>query len=125
MKRGLAYLLAAVLLFQLTACGGETPATSAPSREPASATSAASEALPSAADTTAVPEPPTEPPHLPPRTAYEPGALTLQTLSHASGVTENYTDPETGREYVVWEDLGEDGHTRTMNCFDAEGKLVG
>ena len=59
-----------------------------------------------------------------PKTAEAPAALHRKDVVHASGVTEEWTDPDTGKKCTVVEDLGEDGCTKTMNCFDTDGNLV-
>lgn len=59
-----------------------------------------------------------------PGTAKKPAALNKQDIVHATGVMDSYFDPETGKYFEVIEDAGEDGSSRTMNCFDDEGKLV-
>ncbi len=72
---------------------------------------------------TSTPTPtPTPIPH--PKTAETPAALDRKDVSHASGVTEEWTNPETGEKCTVVEDIGEDGYTKTMNCYDGAGKLV-
>ena len=72
---------------------------------------------------TSTPTPtPTPIPH--PKTAATPAALDRNDVSHASGATEEWTDPETGEKCTVVEDIGEDGYTKTMNCYDGAGKLV-
>lgn len=59
-----------------------------------------------------------------PGTAEKPAALHVKDVAHATGVKETYSDPSTGKTYDVLEDSGEDGHTKTMNCFDDAGNLM-
>ena len=124
MRRVFAVILSLLMILQLTACGaGSLPTQS--SKDNKTDRPSGSRAETAAPVTTApVTEPETEPPHIPPRTAQEPPSQTLRGLSHLSGVEEYWTDPETDREHIVFEDLGEDGHTRTMNCFDESGNLL-
>lgn len=58
------------------------------------------------------------------KTAERPAAINRNEVAHASGVTEEWTEPETGKLCTVVEDLGEDSYTRTMNCFNEDGYLV-
>ncbi|MBR6705040.1 MAG: hypothetical protein IKI82_06380 [Lachnospiraceae bacterium] len=120
MKKGLARILAILMLLTLTACSGGSTPTRAP--QEAKTTAAATQTPSSSAAPTTEPE--TEPAHIPPHTALLPPPQNLKDFTHLSGAEEYWTDPETGVEYVVFEDLGEDGHTRTMNCFDESGNLL-
>ncbi|MBO4873132.1 MAG: hypothetical protein J5496_06935 [Lachnospiraceae bacterium] len=110
-----------LMLLQLAGCGGDTGSTTRSPQQKETTASAGTRAPSTSAPQT---EPETEAPHIPPQTAVLPPAQTLKELTHLSGVMDTWFDPESGREYSIWEDLGEDGHTRTMNCFDDEEKLV-
>ena len=121
MKKVLALIMSLILIVPLAACGESGVPTRAPQNQETTAPSGSQAPITTAAPQT---EPQTKPPHVSPQTAQFPPAQTLKEMTHLSGVTEIWVDPASGREYLVWEDLGEDGHTRTMNCFDDDGQLL-
>ena len=147
MRKGFALITAILMIISLAACSSDvsiptrsdnTKKTSAAGAEENStktdpaATQAASQppetaARPPETPTTEAPtteEPETEPPHIPPHTAESAPALTLAELPNPQGEGTRETNPESGAVTILIEDLGEDGHTRTMNCFDEEGNLL-
>ncbi|MBO4873133.1 MAG: hypothetical protein J5496_06940 [Lachnospiraceae bacterium] len=141
MRRGFAFLLAVCLIVSLAACGSDVtiPTRSPDNTKNASGTDAAansSQASPNGTQaarpaesvppeaTAAVTEPETEAPHIPPKTAEKAPALTLAGLPNPLGEGTRETDPESGAVTVLVEDLGEDGHTYTRNCFDEAGNLL-
>ncbi len=116
MKKILSLLLTAFLLAQLTACGQST--VPGDQEDPDVSTSSAEErdSLGKGKGLSAF--------NFTPKTASSPAAYKIDDVPHASGVTENITDPDTGKTYTVVEDLGAFGNSRTMNCFDEAGDLV-
>lgn len=129
LKNALCVMSVVLLLALLVGCSGEaderTTQSTNNTQKPTSAAKAGKDAKSGAAQAAATATPTFTPTPVPrPKTAEQPAALNRKDVAYASGVTEEWTDPETGRKCTVVEDLGEDGITRTMNCFDEDGTLV-